>query len=89
MTKRYEIVRSSGDPPLMLIFLEGNWDSLPFEVRLLCPWYEGGFCGSSRLTARQRSDIAVAGYSIAIAAKVRPLPRHAPGVRISDMQRRA
>ena len=33
MAKRYEIVRSSDDPPLVLIFPEGSWESLPFEVR--------------------------------------------------------
>jgi hypothetical protein len=43
MTDRYEIVRSSDDPPLMLIFFEGSWEGLPFEIRLLRRWYESEF----------------------------------------------
>jgi hypothetical protein len=65
MAKRYEIVRSSDDPPLMLIFLEGSWESLPFEIRLLRPWYESEFCDRHSLTANQRLDIATQGYCIA------------------------
>lgn len=65
MTKRYEIVRSSDNPSLMLIFLEGSWESLPFEIRLLRPWYKSEFCNRSSLTAAQRLDIATQGYCIA------------------------
>jgi hypothetical protein len=65
MTKRYEIARSSDEPPLVLIFLEGSWESLPFEIRLLRPWYESEFCDSNSLTATQRLDIAAQGYYIA------------------------
>jgi hypothetical protein len=49
----------------MLIFLEGSWESLPFEIRLSCPWYGGEFCGGGSLTATQRFEIATQGYSIA------------------------
>jgi hypothetical protein len=65
MTKRYEIARSSDDPPLMLIFFEGSWEDLPFEIRLLRPWYESEFCDRDSLTASQRLDIDTQGYCIA------------------------
>ena len=65
MTNRYEVVRSSDDPPLMLIFLKGSWEGLPFEIRLLRPWYESEFCDRHSLTASQRSDITTLGYCIA------------------------
>jgi CheY-like chemotaxis protein len=65
MTKRYEIARSSDEPPLVLIFLEGSWESLPFEVRLLCPWHESEFCDRGSLTTAQRLDIETQGYYIA------------------------
>jgi CheY-like chemotaxis protein len=65
MTKRYEIVHSSDDLSLMLIFPEGSWESLPFEVRLLCPWLGSELCGGSGISAAQRSEIAALGYSVA------------------------
>ena len=71
MTKCYEIVRSSDNPSLLLIFLEGSWESLPFEIRLLRPWYEREFCDRNSLcergslTATQHLDIAAQGYCIA------------------------
>jgi hypothetical protein len=64
MTKRYEIARAPDDPPLVLIFLEGSWESLPFEIRLLRPWYISEFCDRHSLTAHQRLDIATQGYCI-------------------------
>jgi hypothetical protein len=65
MAQRYEYARSSDDPPLVLIFLEGSWESLPFEIRLLRPWYESEFCDRHCLIATQRLDIATQGYCIA------------------------
>ena len=65
MTERYEISRSHGAAPLILMFPAGTWESLPFEIRLSCPWYGGEFCDRGSLTATQRSEIATRGYSIA------------------------
>jgi hypothetical protein len=67
MTARYETTRSQGDAPLMLIFAEGTWDSLPFEIRLLRPWYGGEVVDSCVITARQCIEIANWGYCIAAA----------------------
>lgn len=51
----------------MLIFPEGAWDILPFEVRLLRPWYGSEVCGQTGITMHQCSEIARRGYCIAAA----------------------
>ena len=53
--------------PSVLIFVEGTWDILPFEVRLLRPWYGGEICGRTGITTHQCSEIARRGYCIAAA----------------------
>jgi hypothetical protein len=68
MNKRYEVVSSSCEPSLKLIFLEGMWESLPFEIRLWRPWRGGTHCNESVLTSLQRKEIAQRGYSIGHAA---------------------
>ncbi len=65
MTKRYETTRSLDEPRLMLISPEGTWESLPFEIRLLRRWYGMEICDRSNLTAAQRFEIEMHGYSIA------------------------
>ena len=67
MTQRYETTRSRCEAPLMLIFPEGAWDILPFEVRLLRPWYGSEVCGQTCITMHQCSEIARRGYCIAAA----------------------
>ena len=62
MTKRYEMTRSRGEAPVKLIFVEGTWESLPFEVRLSRPWYGGEICGRTSISTQQRSEIARRGY---------------------------
>jgi hypothetical protein len=66
--KRYEIVRASDAPDLMLILPEGSWQSLPFEIRLLYPWHESECSDGGWLTSMQRSEIAAQGYRILSAA---------------------
>ena len=63
MTDRYEITRSHGSP-LMMIFRAGEWDSLPFEIRLLQPWYGSEFLHRTRLNTQQCLDIARLGYAM-------------------------
>ena len=60
----YEIARSSNEPPLVLIFPEGTWEGLPFEIRLLRPWHGSEYCDRASLTAQQRLEIAWQGYSV-------------------------
>jgi hypothetical protein len=64
MIQRYEITHARGEAPLVLIFPEGKWESLPFEIRLLRPWYGSAFCDRASLTAQQRLEIAWQGYSV-------------------------
>jgi hypothetical protein len=63
MTDRYEITRSHG-ASLIMIFRAGEWDSLPFEIRLLQPWYGSEFLDRTRLITQQRLDIARQGYTM-------------------------
>ena len=67
MPKRFETARSLGEQPLMLIFVEGSWEALPFEIRLMCPWYESEIRSRNSLTAAERFELATRGYSIATA----------------------
>ena len=67
MIERYEIAYSSDEPPLMLIFPDEAWESLPFEIRLLRPWTGCDFCDRASLTVAQRAEIALQGYSLAVA----------------------
>ena len=64
MTKRYEITHVPGEASLRLIFPEGAWESLPFEIRLLRPWQGSEFCDRTSLTAQQHLEIAWRGYSV-------------------------
>ena len=66
MTERYETARSLGNAPLMLIFREGTWDNLPFEIRLLRCWQGSEVC--TGITAQQCAEIAASGYCIAAPA---------------------
>ena len=77
MTERYESTRSRGGASLMLIFPEGAWESLPFEIRLLHPWHGSEFLDRTSLTARQCLDIAGRGYSIADAQPAAMVGRRA------------
>ena len=70
MTECYESTRSRGAASLILIFPEGTWESLPFEIRLLHPWHGSEFLDRTSLTARQCFDIAGRGYSLADAKPI-------------------
>jgi hypothetical protein len=43
MTTRYESTHVTGDDPMTLIFPEGMYETVPYEIRLLGPW-----CGAAR-----------------------------------------
>jgi hypothetical protein len=64
MTERYEAARSAGEEPKMLIFSEGTFEALPFEVRLMEPWYGCVYVESESLKLVQRAEIARQGYTI-------------------------
>ena len=72
----------------MLIFLEGSWETLPFEIRLLRPWYGSEFCDRNSLTTAQRLDIAAQGYCIADQhEKAAPDPTESEGGSYSHQMR--
>jgi hypothetical protein len=64
MTKRYEITHARGEASLVLIFPQGGWETVPFEIRLLRPWHGSEFCDRSSLSATQRLEIATRGYCV-------------------------
>ncbi|MEJ2116456.1 MAG: hypothetical protein P8Y67_03245 [Alphaproteobacteria bacterium] len=64
MTKRYEITRTIGDEPMTLIFHEGAFETLPFEVRLLGVWTGCSYCSMESLKPSQRAEIERQGYLI-------------------------
>jgi hypothetical protein len=77
MAERYETTRSRGETPLKLIFLEGTWERLPFEVRLSRAWYGSEVYGRTGITANQQSEIARRGYCI---TQVEPVEIDQPGI---------
>ena len=64
MTKRYETASFTGAEPMTLIFPEGAYETLPFEVRLLVPWSGCAFGDMATLKPAQRAEICRQGYTI-------------------------
>lgn len=64
MTTRYEAARLAGDGQMTLIFPEGTYEALPFEVRLLGPWSGCAFGDMTSLKPAQRAEIGRQGYTI-------------------------
>jgi hypothetical protein len=64
MTKRFEATFSAGDQPMTLIFSAGTYETLPFEVRLMGPWYGSQFIDEGGLRLAQRAEILRQGYTI-------------------------
>lgn len=64
MTTRYEAAFSSGLAPKTLIFLEGSYEALPYEVRLLAPWSGCFYIAADKLKPAQRVDLMRQGYAL-------------------------
>ncbi|WP_125461634.1 MULTISPECIES: hypothetical protein [Rhodomicrobium] len=64
MTTQYEATRSSGPEPMTLIFPVGTYELLPFEIRLMGPWYGAHAVEMENLKPAQRFEIARQGYTI-------------------------
>lgn len=64
MITRYESTQSHGDEPMTLIFPEGAFESLPFEVRLMGPWFGCSYGDMSSLKPAQRSEVLRQGYVV-------------------------
>lgn len=64
MTHRYEFARSAGGKGLVLIFAEGAFENLPFEVRLTAPWVGHGYGRAGELKPADRWQLRHVGYVI-------------------------
>lgn len=64
MTQTYETTYAFADEPMTLIFPEGTYESLPFEIRLLAPWSGAGIVEVSNLKSAQRLELMRQGYTI-------------------------
>lgn len=49
---------------MTLIFVAGTYESLPFEVRLMGPWYGSIPVATDHLKPSQRFEIARQGFTI-------------------------
>jgi hypothetical protein len=64
MTTRYESTQTPGDEPMTLIFQEGAFESLPFEIRLMGPWFGCSYGDISTLKPVQRGELLRQGYVV-------------------------
>lgn len=64
MSTRYEFARSGRESSLFLIFPEGAFENLPFEVRLTAPWVGCGFGLLGELKHAVRWQFQSLGYVI-------------------------
>jgi hypothetical protein len=64
MTHCYEFTRAAGGKGLVLIFAEGAFENLPFEVRLAAPWVGHGYGKAGELKPAERLQLRDVGYVI-------------------------
>jgi hypothetical protein len=64
MTQQYEMTYGAGSDPKTLIFPAGHFEALPFEVRLMGPWYGCDYVDSKDLKSAQRFEIMRQGYAL-------------------------
>jgi hypothetical protein len=64
MSTRYEYARSGREKSLLLVFPEGTFEGLPFEVRLAAPWVGHGYGDISALKPADRWHFHQTGYAI-------------------------
>ncbi len=64
MTTRYESTHLNGEEPMTLIFPEGMFETVPFEIRLLGPWSGCSYGDMASLKPAQRAEIGSQGYTI-------------------------
>lgn len=64
MSHRYEFTRAAGEKSLILIFTEGAFESLPFEVRLAARWTGHGYGSITELKPADRRALLSSGYAI-------------------------
>ena len=64
MTTRYESTQTPGAEPMTLIFLEGGYEALPYEIRLMGPWCGCSFGDIASLKPAHRGELLRQGYVV-------------------------
>ena len=64
MIIRYEIAFSTGPSAKTLVFPEGTYEALPFEIRLMEAWYGCDYIDSDKLKPAQRHEIMRQGFTL-------------------------
>ena len=64
MTTRYESTHTHGADPMTLVFLEGAFESLPYEIRLIGPWFGCSFGDIASLKPAHRGELIRQGYVV-------------------------
>ena len=64
MSVRYEFARSKHEKSLLLVFPEGTFEGLPFEIRLAAPWVGNGYGDLSELKPHDKRHLHQFGYTI-------------------------
>lgn len=64
MITRYESTQSPGADPMTLIFPEGAFESLPFEIRLMGPWFGCSYGEIAALKPAYRGELLRQGYAV-------------------------
>ncbi len=70
MSHRYEFTRAAGEKSLILIFAEGAFENLPFEVRLHARWTGHGYRDLAELKPADRRALLATGYAIVREAEI-------------------
>ena len=64
MTTRYESTQTPGADPMTLIFLEGAYEALPYEIRLMGPWFGCSYGDIASLKPAHRGELLRQGYVV-------------------------
>jgi hypothetical protein len=89
MSDRYEYARSAREKSLLLIFPEGTFEGLPFEVRLAAPWTGHGVGDISALKPADRHHFHSRGYAILREASAVPADDAQQDAAVPFVMRRA
>jgi len=64
MTTRYEATQTPGADPMTLIFLEGAYEALPYEIRLMGLWCGCSYGDIASLKPAHRGELLRQGYVV-------------------------
>ncbi len=64
MITQFEATHTRGDDPMTLIFPEGAFESVPYEIRLMAPWFGCSFGDIASLKPANREELLRQGYLV-------------------------